>query len=276
MDGGVVDHGGADRIPCAAIDDEMIAQREDAAFVVEADVDIVDLVARVTGTHQMLAAVLDPLHRPSELAGQKRNQQIFRIDMTFDAEAAADVERKATHAGLGKLEHRGCLAPHPMHHLGGRPDRDRIRPGLVQADDAAALHGHGGVAVMLEAPLQAARRTRQRGIHIGLADREGANQVGAESIMDDCRTGTQRLLGIEDRRQRIEIERDQLGRVFSRVTALRQDDSDGLADMTDLVVGKERLLRIDELVLHQRGPLARQRELGVGHRRQLPDKLGAA
>ncbi len=48
----------------------------------------------------MLAAVFDPLHRPGELARQERDQEIFRIDMAFDAEAAADVERDAADAGF--------------------------------------------------------------------------------------------------------------------------------------------------------------------------------
>ncbi len=45
MDRGVVNHAGADGIPGAAIDDEMVAKRQDAAVVVKADLDIVDLVA---------------------------------------------------------------------------------------------------------------------------------------------------------------------------------------------------------------------------------------
>src|SRR5258706_10759106 len=100
MDGGVVDHAGADRIPCPAIDNEAVAQRKNAAVAVEADLDVVQLVARMTRADQMLAAVLDPLHRPPQPARQERNQQVFRIDGPLEAEAAADVERDATHARL--------------------------------------------------------------------------------------------------------------------------------------------------------------------------------
>ena len=46
----------------------------------------------------MLAPVLDPLHRPAQSARQEGNQEVFRIDMAFDAEAAADIERDAAHA----------------------------------------------------------------------------------------------------------------------------------------------------------------------------------
>jgi hypothetical protein len=45
MHGGVVNHAGAYGIPRPAIDDETVAKRQDATFIVKADLDIVDLVA---------------------------------------------------------------------------------------------------------------------------------------------------------------------------------------------------------------------------------------
>ncbi len=74
MDRGVVNHASSDGIPRSAVDDETVAQRQDPPFVVKPDFDLVHLVARMTGAHQMLAAVLDPLHRPPEPARQERNQ----------------------------------------------------------------------------------------------------------------------------------------------------------------------------------------------------------
>ena len=115
----------------------------------------------------MLAAILDPLHRPSEPARQERDQQVFRIDMPLDAKAAADVERDAAHPRFGQPQDRRGLAPHPVNHLGRGPDRHRVGARIIGADDAAALHRHGGVAVMIEAALAAgagrapARRRRR-------------------------------------------------------------------------------------------------------------------
>ena len=83
MHRGVVGDAGADRIPGAAIDDEAVAEREDAAVVVEADLDVVDLVARMAGAHEMLAPVLDPAHRPFTSARQERNQQVLGIDVAL-------------------------------------------------------------------------------------------------------------------------------------------------------------------------------------------------
>ena len=200
MRGGVVDDAGANRIPGAAIHHEAVAQGQDAARIVEAHLDLVNLVARMARTDQMLAAVLDPLHRPAEPARQERDQQVFRINVSLDPEAAADVERDAAHARLRKPQHRGGLTPHPVHHLGGRPDRHRIGARIVLTDHAAAFHRHGSVTVMVKAPLQAARCARERGVGIALADGERADEVGAETLMHDRRAGSERAFGIEHRR----------------------------------------------------------------------------
>ena len=45
MDGGVVGDPGPDRVPRAAIDEELVAKRDDAALVIETDLDLVQLVA---------------------------------------------------------------------------------------------------------------------------------------------------------------------------------------------------------------------------------------
>ena len=58
MDCGVVDHTSANWIPCSAVHNEMVTQRKNATFVVEANIHIVDLVARLTGAQQMFTAVV--------------------------------------------------------------------------------------------------------------------------------------------------------------------------------------------------------------------------
>ena len=70
--------------------------------VVETDLDVVDLIARMTGAQHVLVAVLDPFHRPAEPARQIRDQQIFRIDVALDAKTAANVERDAADFCLGQ------------------------------------------------------------------------------------------------------------------------------------------------------------------------------
>src|SRR5262249_59541740 len=99
------------------------------------------------------------------------------VDMPLDAETATDVEREAAHARLRKLQHRRRLAPDPMHDLGGRPDRHRIRTRVMHSDHAAAFHRRGGITVMMKASLHPAWRSRERGNHVYLAHRERADKA---------------------------------------------------------------------------------------------------
>src|SRR5215469_3720148 len=133
----------------------------------------------------MFMAVLNPPDRPPELARQERDQQVFRIDMPLDAKAPTDVKRDATHTSFWKLKHRSHLAPYPMHHLGARPDCDRICPRIVEADHAAAFHGHGAIAVVIKTSLQPVRRASQRAFHITFTHGELTNQVGPKSIVNE-------------------------------------------------------------------------------------------
>src|SRR5215467_15439502 len=230
----------------------------------------------MAGAHQVLAAVLDPLDRAPQPARQEWNQQVFRVDVSLEAEAAADIERNAAYARFRKPQDGGRLAAHPMNDLGGRPDGHAISPRIVDADDAAAFHRRGGIAVVMESALQLVRGARERGRDVALADGEGANEVGRKFVVDDRSTRAQRQFRVDHGRQGIEVEGDQLRRIFGGVAALRHDDRDGLADMPDFVMSQQRLLGIDELVLDERGPFARQRKLRVRHRRQELEEVRAA
>src|SRR5439155_26316722 len=111
----------ADRVPGAAIDDVVVADGKDKALIVEGDLDIVQLVARMRRGHEMLAPLLDPAHRPAEPPREERDQEILRVGMALAAEPAADIQRDHPDPLLDEAEGRGDLAPHPMHHLGGGP-----------------------------------------------------------------------------------------------------------------------------------------------------------
>ena len=113
-------------------------------------------------------------------------------------------------------------------------------------------------------------------LRVALLDHEGADQVGAEAIVHDSRALGERRFGIEHGGQRFDVEPDQLRRVFGRMAAVGHDHRHGFADVPDLVVGEQRLLRIDELVLDLRRPFARQRKLRVRHGRHHLHKLRAA
>ena len=274
MHGRVIGDAGTDRIPRAAIDEEAVAEGEQASVVIEADLDVVDLVARMAGADEVLVPVLDPFYRTADFARQERDQQVLRIDVPLDAEAAADVERDAADARFRHVEDVRGFAAQPVYDLASRPDAHAVGTRIVAADHAAALHRNRGVAVVIKAAAQAVRCRGQRGFSVAFFDGEVADQVGAVLLVQDGAFARQTGFRIDDRRQRLELDRDQFGRVFRQVAALGDDDGDRLADVAHLVIGQQRLLRVEKFVLDQRGPFLRQRQLRVGYRRQQFHQIG--
>ena len=195
--------------------------------------------------------------------------------MALAAKAAADIERDATDPRLRQTEEARRFTAYPMNHLGRRPDRRRVGAPIIGGDDTAALHRHRGVAVVVEAALQTVGRRGECHVDLAPADREGADQVRAVSLVNDRAVGTQRRLGVDHRRERFEVAGHKLGRVFGLVTGFGDDDRDRLADMADLVMRQQRLLRVEEFVLDRRRPFARHRNLPLGHRRQQSQQIGA-
>ena len=70
-------------------------------------------------SRQMLAAVLDPFHRPADQPRRERDQEILGIELALDAEAAADVDLDHVDVVFGDAEHRRERAAVEEQHLGG-------------------------------------------------------------------------------------------------------------------------------------------------------------
>src|SRR5262249_12880230 len=67
------------------------AQRSNRAVPLAGDLELAFGVAGMIGGGEMLAAILDPLHRTAGQARRERDQEILRIELAARAEAAADV-----------------------------------------------------------------------------------------------------------------------------------------------------------------------------------------
>jgi hypothetical protein len=96
-----------------------VVDGEDFAVVRHRRPDVVVLMARVVGGDQMLAPVLDPLHRAIEPHRCDTDQHVFGIKLAADAEAAADVRLVALHRRRRALEHSRQKLLVPVRHLGG-------------------------------------------------------------------------------------------------------------------------------------------------------------
>ena len=93
--------------------------------------------------------------------------------------------------------------------------------------------------------------------------------------MYDCGSRLEGISGIDDRRQRFQIDSHQFGGILRLVLALRHDHGKRLAYMPHLVQGQQRLLGQVDCVPHLGSPLARERQLRARNRGRDPQKIGA-
>ena len=231
----------------AVVGDDVDPQAGDLA-VLRADLAAHDVVAGEAGGHQVLGAVLDPLdrHAGHDRAGDRAH--VARVDRHLVAEAAADV-----------------LAADPDHVLGEardvRVDRAvgvRRLVAVVDVELAGLRVEVGDDAARLERRRVAARVddvARDDGVGLGegavggrlVAGLPGrAREVVALAglvVADQRRVGVERLAGVDDRRQRLVLDVDQLQRVVGRVLVGRDHERDLLALEADLVA-REHGLRV--------------------------------
>ncbi len=268
MDGGVVGDRDAHRIPRPTIDEERIPKGDDMALGVEADFDLVQLVARMAGAQQVLLPLFDPAHGAPDETGQEGDHQVFRVDVPLGAETSAHVQRHAADPRFGQLQEGRSRPANGVHHLCRRPDRHRIGSLVMSTNHATALDGNAGIAVGIKAtpkPMGSGGESRR---YPTFFDGKLADQVGRVLFMDDLRSRRQRGLRIHDRRQGFDVDSHQLGGIQGLIAGLGHDHRKRFAHMSDLAHGQHRLLRIVDGVRHGSSPLARQRQLTAGNRRR--------
>ena len=84
--------------------------------------DVVILLPRVVGRHQVLAAVLDPLHRTAQAHRRPRHHEVLGIELAAYAEAAAHLELDEVDQVLGMAEQVGENPSVEVRHLRHAPE----------------------------------------------------------------------------------------------------------------------------------------------------------
>ena len=198
------------------------------------------------GGEERLGPVLDPLEGYVEPLRQRRRHVLLAVDVDLRPEPAADLGGDRPHPVLAEADHLRHEGPEDVRVLGRRPDRQLVLAPLVVRHHAARLdrvrgqplvhdplgdhHVGGGErlvdgGVVHRLPAPDARPARQR--------TEG--DVGRVVGVQHRGLPGHSLLGVDHRRQRLDVDDDGIGRVPRHVAVPRHHHRDRVADVADRV-----------------------------------------
>jgi hypothetical protein len=233
-------------------------ERDDGAIPPESDPRVMRLIAVGGRCQKMLAAGLDPLHRPSESARRGWHDHVFRVDVTLDTEPAAHLGDDDTHPVLGKTEGTGDAASHGERHLRGGP-HDQRAGGVEGGQDAAGLDRHAPHARVGEAPGQDHVRLIEAGARVPRLPGAHGREVVRPLVMHARRGRHQGRGRRHGRRERLVLHENLVERVRQPVGVLGDDDCHGVARMASALTA-ERGMNVGPAARlgHERGNRRRQ------------------
>src|SRR5215467_5497032 len=230
------DAGGVGAHIGALVVEVAIINGEDPSLIVDGSAQAVELLARMIGGHQMLAAVLDPFHRPVESHRRDTDQHIFRIELAADAEASADVGFVYVDRGRRAFEHPREQLAIAVRHLGGAMQFEGVACYVIAPDRTARLERHTGMAPDRQFELNDLRCGVQDRVDVAVALADNGHLSAAAG-------GEFGGLGVggEQDRQFLDLEGDKFSRVFRHVGIISENRGDRLADIPHLLGGEYRL-----------------------------------
>ena len=120
--------------------------------------------------------------------------------------------------------------------------------------DPAGLHGDLHVAVLVERLGERVRRRRQPLVEPRHVGRHVARDVGPQLRVHEDVGVLDRREHVHHRRQRVDVDVDQLHGVLRDVARLGDDDRDGLAHVPDVTVGQHAARRVTRVRAHHGDP----------------------
>ena len=135
-----------------------------------------------------------------------------------------------------------------------RPEGERLAERIVAADNGERLERHRGVAREAQPRAEHLVRLGERGVDIAVAEQPVAGEVARHLVVQLRCVRLERALRIDDRRQRLVLDLDQVDRILGDVAVARHDRRHRLTDEAGLV-GRHAV------VAHRRG-----RDDGEGRR----------
>ncbi len=243
----------------AEIAENVDAHGEEAAVLVERHLGGRHIVAPLSVADEMLGAIPDPAHRPTEQFRRFENERIFAMKDALGAEAAADVIGDDAHRFRPHVENLGGdRIAHAVHALAADIEQKALRTRIVFADSAACLHIVGDDAIVddLEGDDMGGLGEDGGGL-VGIADMRVISGVARRAGEELRGAVFDRGRHIDDRLERLPVDPDRLRAVARLAFAFRDDHGDDVADVEGLPV------RHDGTRLERR-----LRLIGIGQRRK--------
>ena len=220
-------------------------QSEDSAVVLHRYFVVADLIAAMNRGGGVLAARLDPLHWRAQAHREMRAQRLFGVHVQLRAEPAADFRRHDAQLRFGDAEHVRQQRPQQMRDLRRRPQRQRPFAAVVGRDDGARLDRHRRQPLMIETVLDDPVGVPERRVDVAAAVHDMRERdVGAHVRMRQRRSALQRFHGVDDGRQRVVVDEDELGGVQRGCVAVRHHHRDRLAGKAHSLPHEERTRRL--------------------------------
>ncbi len=205
----------------AEVAPQAVLEGEELAVPARRDGDLVHLLPGVVRGDEMLCAILDPLHRPTEREGEERDEDVLRVELAPHTEASADVDLDQAHGLWIETEQGGRDLAVEVLHLRRAPDREAARLAIVLGDETARLERNA-----VWRPTWRRRRTTTSAAANAASaspNRSAAARRRRSSPSSTCTSGApscRGLDGVDDRalRARFELELHELGGVLGEPT----------------------------------------------------------
>ena len=224
---------GIDRIG-ADIADDGGAQAQQTPVGCDRQFRIHDLAEGLAGGGKILQPVAGPFDRAFQPDREGGNEQFFRVQRSFAAEAAADIGRNDSEAMAGKVKALAQGIADHAGNIGGAVQGQRAATAVPFREVAAVLDGNRSFAQHAEPGADVDRGGVERGGYVAALEFAHDDGVGAGLLVKQRRIRCRGRFGIAGKRQRLVLDGDMFERVFGDVAALGNDCHHRLADIAHL------------------------------------------
>ena len=194
--------------------------------------------AAVDHRHHVLAAALGPLDRPSDRAGELADEDVLGVEAGLGAEAAADHRRRDAEAAGFHAELGGERVADGDRVL-ARDPHGELAVGAGDRDAAVGLHGNARQTLADRAAFRHVGGTFE-GIAVVFSEADPGLEHDVRPVLleQQRRTLDDGRFGVDERRQRIDVDDHRLGGVDRLRQRLGDDDRHDVADEAHLALGE--------------------------------------